>query len=94
MATCFQCLVEGTYDEKSLSQLLREELPSAAKVGLASAVAVLAVLVMEGMTATLIAGAAIGAFTLAIVVHELVLVAGVGLLRWTGSHTVQMPSFS
>lgn len=86
---CFDALIEDGHEDKSVTQLLREELPSATQDGGVAALVVLFMLVAFGSTPLLVAGATVAAFALAVVVHQAVLLAGLAVRRaWTARQTV------
>jgi len=86
---CFEALVDGDAAEKPLSDLVREEMSSAAKDGAVAALVVLALLVAGGTPPALIAGAVVGTAALGVAVHQVVLVAGVAVVR---ARTPDQPS--
>lgn len=82
---CYESLVNDDATEKPLGELIREEMGSAVvDAGIATTVVVL-MLAVAGTPPLLVAGAAVGAVGLTLVVHQLVLVAGVLLVRWRTS---------
>lgn len=78
----FEVLVDGDATEKPLRDLLDAELTSALKDGTVAALVVLAVLLAGGTGSLLTAGATLGALVFAVLLHQAVLVAGVGVVRW------------
>jgi len=78
---CYQPLVDDEEASKPLGDLLRDGLRSAAREGLLAAAIVLAVLGLNGTPAWLGAAAAAGAFLLAILLHQAILVVGIGVRR-------------
>ena len=79
---CYEALVTGEAAEKPVARLLRTELGSAVTDGTVAALVVLAVLAVRGIAPALVAGAAVGALVLGVVVHQAVLLAGTALVRW------------
>jgi hypothetical protein len=83
---CYGALLDGEV-ERPLRQLVRGELWSAGKVGAGAALAVLVVLLGDGVGPALAAGAALGALCLGAALHQAVFLAGVGVLRVWGAST-------
>ncbi|MFB6298333.1 MAG: hypothetical protein ABEH56_07415 [Salinirussus sp.] len=84
---CYESLLNGEAAERPIVELLRAELPGALKDGTVAALAVVAVLAASATPPVLIAGAALGAVLLGVALHQAVLVAGTGLVRWRVSRT-------
>jgi Mg/Co/Ni transporter MgtE len=78
---CFDALLDGDANEQSTVELLRGELASATANGLVAATIVVAALVTQGTAPGLVAAMAGGAFVLAILLHQFVLLAGARLVR-------------
>lgn len=87
---CFDSLVDGEYDEKPMTQLLREEVASAVKVGSVAALVVVGVLAASATPVSLVASASAGAVVLGVALHLTVLVAGVSVLRLHSNRTVAL----
>jgi len=81
---CFQPLFDGEEASKPLGDLLRGELWGAAREGVLAAGIVLVVLAVNSTPPLLVGGAAVGAFVLAIALHETLLVVGLGVRRLVG----------
>jgi len=88
---CYNALTDGDAEEKEMIQLLREEFSAAVKDGAIAATVVLLMLVAGGIGPALVAGATVVTFVLGIALHQIVLVAGVGVLRLRSSATVEVP---
>lgn len=78
---CYEALRNGDATERPLGDVVRAELSDAAVNGVAAAVIVAAVLYGQGYAIGLIAPFAAGALVLGLLIHEAVLVAGVGVQR-------------
>jgi threonine/homoserine/homoserine lactone efflux protein len=87
---CFDSLVDGEYDEKPMTQLLREEFASAFKVGSVAALVVVGVLAASATPGWVVASASAGAVVLGVAMHLTVLVAGVSALRLHSHRTVAL----
>lgn len=81
---CFQPLVDDEEASKPLGDLIRSGFREATREGLLAAVIVLAVLGLSNTPPLLVGGAAVGAFALAILLHQAVLVVGLGVRRLVG----------
>jgi hypothetical protein len=79
---CYESLTNGTAVERPLSTLLRAEAPSAVKDGVVAAALVTVALVAGGVPTAWVVATAVGTLALTALAHELVLVAGVALVRW------------
>ncbi|MFT4921959.1 MAG: hypothetical protein ACI8XM_001167 [Haloarculaceae archaeon] len=79
---CFEALIDGDANEKSLRTLIREEVGSALTDATVAALTVVVVLLGSGTGPLLTVGAALGAVVLGVVLHQAVLVVGVALVRW------------
>jgi uncharacterized membrane protein YidH (DUF202 family) len=85
---CFESLIDGDATEKRLRELVRDETGSALKDAAVATITVGVVLVVAGGVApALVGAAALAAFVFGFLLHLVVLVAGVGVVRWqkTGS---------
>jgi len=78
---CFHPLVDDEEASKPLGDLIRSGFREAAREGLLAAVIVLAVLGVSDTPALLVAGATVGAFALAVLLHQAVLLVGLGVRR-------------
>jgi len=78
---CFQPLVDEEEASKPISDIVRSEITEAARGGVLAAVLVVVVLGLSDTPALLTAGTAVGAFVLAILLHQAVLVVGLGVRR-------------
>lgn len=78
---CFQPLFDDEEVSQPLGALLRGELWGAAREGVLAAGIVLGVLAVNSTPPLLVGGAAAGAFVLALLVHEALLVVGLGVRR-------------
>jgi len=88
---CYNALTDGDAEEKEMIQLLREEFSAAVKDGAIAATVVLFVLIAGGIGPALVAAATVTTFVLGILLHQIVLVAGVGVLRLHSFATVERP---
>lgn len=88
---CFEALVDGDAAERPVGELIREEMGSALTDGGIAATAVLAVLLIEHTGVTLATGVALVTLVLGVALHQVVLVAGVGLVRLRGSSPEPAP---
>lgn len=83
--TCFDPLLDGEATERSLGALIDEEWTDAAINGLEAALLTVVVLLWQGTPLLLVGLAALGAIVLGALLHQLVLIAGVYVLRaWAG----------
>jgi len=78
---CYESLLNGEATERSLRALLRAERRAALRNGLAAAVLVAAVLLVEGAAAWLVVALAVAAVALGAALHQVVLVAGATAVR-------------
>ncbi|QLH77615.1 hypothetical protein HZS55_10030 [Halosimplex rubrum] len=78
---CYESLLNGEAAERSVRDLLREERRAALRNGLAAAVLVVAVLIVEGAAAWTVVALAVAAVALGAVLHQAVLVAGAAAVR-------------
>lgn len=78
---CYGALLNGDATDQPLTTLRREERPKALLNGLAAGLIVVAVLLANGASATLAAGATAGAVGLGAVFHQVLLVAAVLTVR-------------
>ncbi len=78
---CYESLLDERAREQSVASLLRTERWDAFVNGLEAALVVVALLLWQGTPPVLLAGAALGAVVLGYVLHQLVLVAGIGVVR-------------
>ncbi|ACV48823.1 MULTISPECIES: hypothetical protein [Halomicrobium] len=78
---CFAALLNGDATDRSVVEMIRDELPRSLGNGTVAAVLVVAVSVLEGASLALTAGMAFGAIALGTVLHQAVLLGGVALLR-------------
>jgi hypothetical protein len=78
---CFQSLIDDEEASKPLGTLIRQELPYAVREGLVAAAIVLAVLLVGQTPAWIIGVSMVGAVVLGVVLHQFVLVAGLGVRR-------------
>lgn len=78
---CFAALLNGDATDRSIRDLVWEELPRSLGNGTVAALLVVAVAVIEGASLALTAGLALGAVVLGTVLHQTVLLWGVALLR-------------
>lgn len=85
---CFEALIDGDATEKPLRELIREEMGSAVKdAGIATVTVGLMLVVVGGVPLELVAAATLAAFAFGLLLHQLVFVAGVGLVRWRAGPT-------
>jgi hypothetical protein len=80
---CYESLVDGDVD-RSIGDLLRDEAPDALLNGVVAALVVLGGLLVQGVGPGLAVPFAIGGLVLAALLHQAVLLVGVGLLRGHG----------
>ncbi|WP_372480683.1 hypothetical protein ACAH01_07000 [Halomicrobium sp. HM KBTZ05] len=78
---CFAALLNGDATDRSVVEIVRDELPRSLGNGAVAALLVIAVSVLEGASLTVTAGLALGAVALGAVLHQSVLLGGVALLR-------------
>ena len=78
---CFQPLIDNEEASKPPGEIVRGELWGAFREGVLAAGIVLVVLVVNGTPPLLVGGATVGAFVLAILLHETLLVVGLGVRR-------------
>ena len=88
---CYEALLDGRAREQTLSRLFRGELFAATKNGLVAAVVVALVVGYRGLDLPLMVGATLGAFALGVLLHQLLLVAGVATVRLWDTHRVSDP---
>jgi hypothetical protein len=81
---CYESLVDGRAQEESTRRLLRGERWDAFVNGLEAAVLVFVVLLWQGTELPLLVGATVAAVALGYVLHQVVLVAGVSVVRRVG----------
>ena len=79
---CYDSLLNGDATDRSLGTLLRAETGSALKNGVVAAAVVLAVLLAGESGPLLAAGSALAALALGYLLHQIVLLAGVAVVRW------------
>jgi len=78
---CFAALLNGDATARPIREIVREELPRSLGNGTVAAAIVVAVLLVEGTGVGLTAAMALGAIVLGAVLHQSLLLCGVGLLR-------------
>ncbi len=79
---CFDSLIDGDATEKPLRQLVSEEMSSALKdAGVTTVTVALVLLLAGGVAPGIVAAATVVAFFAGVVLHQAVLVVGVGLVR-------------
>jgi len=76
---CFQSLTDEEEADESVGTLIRREFPYAVRQGLLAAAIVLVVLVVSQTPAWIIGVSVAGAVLLGVVLHEFVLIAGLGV---------------
>lgn len=82
---CYEALVDEESTEKPVRELVREEMGSAVTDAGIATTAVVAMLLLVGTAPVLVVGAAVATPVLAVLLHQAVLVAGVGIVRWRTS---------
>lgn len=78
---CYESLLNGDATERSVGSLLHRERWYAVRSGVAAAAVTMLALVSAGTAAGLTAASTIGALLLGTVLHQTVLLVGIGLLR-------------
>jgi len=83
---CFEALIDSDATDRPLRELIREEMGSAVKdAGIATVTVAIMLVAVGGISASVVAGAGIVAFAFGLVLHQVVFVAGVGIVRWRAS---------
>jgi len=78
---CFAALLNGDATDRSVREIVRDELPRSLGNGTVAAVLVVIASMLEGASLALTLGLALGAVALGTVLHQSVLLGGVVLLR-------------
>jgi sugar phosphate permease len=78
---CYESLLNGDATDSSVTELLRREMGSAFRNGLGAGAIVTAVLLWRSVAPSLLVGSAVAAVVLGALIHQLVLLAGIQLVR-------------